>query len=777
MSITESKDTAGNHQPVAEQSASPNGTSSELAEFASASGHKFFARPGTTDSQIFEMVVDENEYNLPPRFQSDDIIIDIGAHIGGFSYASLDRGAGKVYAFEAHPDNHAIASKNLARFGNKISCRQQAVWRSDQPSQILYNESLTGNCNTGGVSLLWNEGGQAVATVSLDEILAEASEQFQKPIRMLKIDCEGSEYPILFTSSNLQIVKEICGEYHEMAPERIPGRARISGKFDRFDRFALKEFFESQGWTIVLKPKAKELGLFHARPTIDATPVVSEFDVDGLMSEIREAVRLREAKGEASFINASTELFKILTAEGFFTEPFLETGSLSPQGIALGELPQLRLQPEFEPSPDNRYHVNDLLKYHDRDFVWNAYRAILKREPDEVGLNDFLGLLRSGDRNKIDILDSLRSSPEGQQANVAIEGLRTPALIRKFYRLPIIGYLAETAVALARLPTMIRSQRQMENHLVAQQNRLAGHITFTNNQLQNQIRSQVTKLEKNTSEVTDSLRDDSFKLREALMKVALQQKQLATLQHQQVSAIFKAQQRLAQKADAARDATPPLDSLDSDSIEASLTEHLRGDETAVKKDLEFHLSLLKESDIRSEILDLGCGPGIWLQLLKESGFEARGVDANRRFVEIGRQRGLKITRNDVVSHLRSVETETVRAVTGFHLVEHFEFRDLLVLLAEVKRVLKPGGILILETPNPKNLVVGACNFYADPTHRKPLFPETLQFLLDSVGFVRTQVEYLHPATDSPFKDTQPGSRELNLWLFGPRDYAAMGWKS
>ena len=60
--------------------------------------------------EIFKLVVDENEYNLPPRFNPDDIVIDIGAHIGGFSYASLSA-VQKVYAFEAHPENHAIASK------------------------------------------------------------------------------------------------------------------------------------------------------------------------------------------------------------------------------------------------------------------------------------------------------------------------------------------------------------------------------------------------------------------------------------------------------------------------------------------------------------------------------------------------------------------------------------------------------------------------------------------------------------------------------------------
>ena len=98
--------------------------------------------------------------------------------------------------------------------------------------------------------------------------------------------------------------------------------------------------------------------------------------------------------------------------------------------------------------------------------------------------------------------------------------------------------------------------------------------------------------------------------------------------------------------------------------------------------------------------------------------------------ESGRQLGLEIVQGDVIEYLRQLPDASLQAVTGFHLIEHFEFQDLLQLLLEIRRVLKPGGVVMVETPNPKNLVVGACNFYADPTHRQPLFPETLQFLFD-----------------------------------------------
>jgi O-antigen chain-terminating methyltransferase len=212
-------------------------------------------------------------------------------------------------------------------------------------------------------------------------------------------------------------------------------------------------------------------------------------------------------------------------------------------------------------------------------------------------------------------------------------------------------------------------------------------------------------------------------------------------------------------------------------LEASLSEFLRGDREAVKTDWDFYLALLKESSATKEILDLGCGSGAWLEMLKESGFQARGIEANQRLVDAGRQRGLEIIQDDVFEYLKGQPDTSLQAVTAFHLVEHLEFQALFRLLIEIRRVLKPGGLLILETPNPKNLVVGACNFYADPTHRQPLFPETLQFLLEAVGFVQTRITYLHPTEGSPFNPAEPGSRELHIWLFGPRDFAAIGWKS
>ena len=239
----------------------------DVHEVGNGSTARLFVRPMTFDSDIINGVAVANEYDLPERFDSDDLVIDIGAHVGAFSYAALVRGAGRVYAFEAQPINHAIACHNVAKFGARAICRNMAVWRSDQPEQVLFNDRLTGldQRNTGGISLLWNDEGLPVATIGLDELLAEATHEFRHRVRLLKLDCEGSEYPILFTSQHLDIVDEICGEYHNIEPAHVPDRALLADHRDQFNGQGLAAFLEQQGFTVDHEHHGETVGVFHAR--------------------------------------------------------------------------------------------------------------------------------------------------------------------------------------------------------------------------------------------------------------------------------------------------------------------------------------------------------------------------------------------------------------------------------------------------------------------------------------------------------------------------------
>lgn len=216
-----------------------------------------------------------------------------------------------------------------------------------------------------------------------------------------------------------------------------------------------------------------------------------------------------------------------------------------------------------------------------------------------------------------------------------------------------------------------------------------------------------------------------------------------------------------------------------DGFYTAFEDQFRGSREEIFARLKVYLPLLEKAEVgtpESPILDVGCGRGEWLELLRESGYTAKGLDLNRVMIDYCHSKGLDVLEGEVISYLRTLPDLSLGVVTGFHIIEHLSFPQLKNLLNEVTRVLKPGGLALFETPNPKNLVVGACNFYADPTHRNPLFPETVQFLLESQGLSNVQILYLHPVEGSPFDQQEAGSQLLHNWFFCSRDYAVVGYK-
>lgn len=136
---------------------------------------------------------------------------------------------------------------------------------------------------------------------------------------------------------------------------------------------------------------------------------------------------------------------------------------------------------------------------------------------------------------------------------------------------------------------------------------------------------------------------------------------------------------------------------------------------------------------QAQAIDLGCGRGEWLELLGASGFQIRGVDMDAGMLEACKSLNLNADLMDAITALQQLPTQSQAVVSAFHVVEHIPFDALLILVQEARRVLLPAGLLILETPNPENLIVGTSNFYLDPTHTKPLPPLLLEFLPEFVG--------------------------------------------
>ncbi len=548
------------------------------------------------------------------------------------------------------------------------------------------------------------------------------------------------------------------------------------------------------------------------------------------------------------------------------------------------DIQPIALQPSFETHPDDRYHVNDLLKFSDKHFVQNSYRAILKRPADEDGAGGLLEGLRSGAINKIDVLAKLRFSDEGREKGVQIEGLRLPATTRKLYRVPLIGYFLNLVVAVGRLPSMVRNQRAFENHVIAQQETLVNQInhigrTLISNarqtadvlanrtelmrELERQsqsLRSQLealvnehatahnvvlTRISESTRYVEERLNEESTerasvwvsvnqtrsefesrlsaeretrinsladvgKLTESVrsqgeaalraLKDELKRQQRQTAEnltasqkrHQQLTGELVLQQqrltRLLEAVDSRLPAplTPEQLQIVSgegahilDAFYASFDEQFRGDRSEIKERLKVYLPFvarLSAQDSDTRIIDVGCGRGEWLELLEEQGLAATGVDANSVLAQQCVARGLKVVEEDLLAYLRDQPDASIGVVSGFHIVEHLPIETLVKVLNETMRVLKCGGVLLLETPNPRNVLVGTCNFYFDPTHRNPIPSEVLKFLVESRGFADVAVLPLNPSDEKPVAGDSELADRFNRYFYGPMDYGVVGWK-
>jgi SAM-dependent methyltransferase len=163
----------------------------------------------------------------------------------------------------------------------------------------------------------------------------------------------------------------------------------------------------------------------------------------------------------------------------------------------------------------------------------------------------------------------------------------------------------------------------------------------------------------------------------------------------------------------------------------------RGSRELIRQRLLVYLPFVKSLAALSPdlpVLDIGCGRGEWLELMNDHGIAARGVDIDNGMLTACLERGLDAVSVDALAHLASLPNGSLLAVTGFHIAEHLPFASLQSLFAQAFRVLVPGGLLILETPNPENLLVGSANFYIDPSHQRPLPSQLLSFLAEHQGF-------------------------------------------
>lgn len=189
----------------------------------------------------------------------------------------------------------------------------------------------------------------------------------------------------------------------------------------------------------------------------------------------------------------------------------------------------------------------------------------------------------------------------------------------------------------------------------------------------------------------------------------------------------------------------------------------------------------------SRFVDLGSGRGEWLDIIRANGaHDYIGVDLNDIQNNICRQIGHNVVCDDCINYLSALEDSSIDMISGFQLIEHLYISDIISLLEQCKRVLKKGGIILFETTNPQNILVGANTFYIDPSHHRPLNSELMDFIARWMGFVDVQIipanahercERLECDTDNEFLvELTQQFNDVKWSLYGPRDYALFAVK-
>lgn len=401
----------------------------------------------------------------------------------------------------------------------------------------------------------------------------------------------------------------------------------------------------------------------------------------------------------------------------------------------------------------NIYTIDEFTKYLDEEFIENAFYGVLRRAPDEKGKELYLSLLRSGILSKTIILANLRYSDEGIAQNVNILGIKKYKYIKTLFNRPIIKSVFVVLLSITKLFSLSKTLSQYERYL------------YEKSQDDKFLEEHIRKLK--------VLNSSMFKEIQTLSRTNQYMTNVQTTLTKIIDLISKNDIEEIKPTIIQELKTEQKNMLDLMYI--AFEDKFRGSKNEIKERLKIYLPYIKDIKNDSYVLDVGCGRGEWLELLRENNIKAKGLDLNTPMIEQAHTLGLDVINEDVISYLKKLPDNSINAMTGFHIVEHLPFEVMMSMFQESLRVLKTTGLVIFETPNPENILVGAHYFYNDPTHKNPLVPVTLEFILEYIGFESVEIKRLHTYADAASLEASEDAF-LNNNFYNAMDFAVIGHK-
>ena len=317
------------------------------------------------------------------------------------------------------------------------------------------------------------------------------------------------------------------------------------------------------------------------------------------------------------------------------------------------------------------------------------------------------------------------------------------------------------------LSNAVQQNQQLAEKIQQQNQQLTEKIQQQSQQIETQMGEAYTKLHQNFSAQVDQAQERIEKLQQQLEKLAQENLEL-------------------------RKKLEKLENLPTNDEEFyhCFEEAFRGSQDLIRDRQRVYVPVIKQYITdwsKAKFIDVGSGRGEWLDILRENGaVDYIGVDLNARQNALCAERGHRVIEMDCNTYLASLEENSVDMISGFQIIEHLCMSDLMELLRQSHRVLKPGGVILFETQNPRNLIVGADTFYIDPSHKRPLEPRLVEFLAEWCGYKQVRCidanawpnwEGVTEKNEDPkLQEVIRQFNDVNYLLFGPQDYAILAVK-